>query len=115
MTVSLFLVVASCLGAATLAPALAFAEDGRISFSGRIVEPTCETSATALGSLDIGNLPRHVTCDATGSAAPSRGYMVSVARLGSNAPDRVLRYFATYVRAANPADANPVLLTKVYE
>lgn len=115
MTAPVFLLVASCLGAAMLAPVLAFAGEGRISFSGRIVEPTCETSEAAITHFGIGRLPHRMACGLAGSAAPSRGYVLSVTRLGSDAPDRVLRYFATYVRAADPSDAHPVLLTKVYD
>lgn len=101
------------LGSMALAPGLALAGQGRISFSGRIVEPTCPTSDAAITNID--KLPRHMTCDHAGSATPSRGYALSVTRLDGNPEDRVLSYFAAYVRASNPGAGAPVLLTKVYD
>jgi hypothetical protein len=113
MIVSLPFVAAACLVAMTFAPTLALAQQARISFSGRIVEPTCSTSDAAVTNID--KLPRHMTCDHAGSSTPSRGYALSVTRLDGNPEDRVLSYFATYVRASNTGPVAPVLLTKVYD
>jgi type 1 fimbria pilin len=115
MPISLLFVVASCLGAVAFAPTLAFAQQGHIGFSGSIVEPTCASSATDATLTNIGNVPRHMTCARAGSAAPARDYALSVTHLGDNPADRVLRYFATYVRATSSGTAVPVLLMKVYE
>lgn len=97
----------------SMAPAIAFAGQGRISFSGRIVEATCGTSNTAITSIDTS--PRHMTCEHAAGAAPSRGYGQSVTRIGGNPEDRVLSYFANYVRATSTGTTVPMLLTKVYD
>lgn len=105
--------LALLLGSIALAPAAAFAEQGRISFSGRIVEATCGTSDTAISSID--KPPRHMNCDRAGGGSPSRNYALSVTRLNGNQDDRVLSYFASYVRATSTGTAVPVLLMKVYD
>ncbi|WP_333680234.1 hypothetical protein [Dyella sp.] len=45
----------------------------------------------------------------------SRPYEVDVVHLSSSESDHVLNYFANYVRAAQPASADPVLVTQTYE
>lgn len=99
-------------------------EGGTITFVGAVVEPTC---SVALLPDDL-NLAANVaqthqslqrSCSGattTGAAAgESRPYDVDVVHLSSSEPDQVLRYFASYVRAAQPSSANPVLVTQTYE
>lgn len=101
-------------------------EGGTITFVGAVVEPTCSVVGTA-GDLNLvvsaaqtrPSLQRScsnaATTAATASANVSRPYEVDVVRLSGSESDRVLNYFANYVRAAQPGSANPVLVTQTYE
>jgi hypothetical protein len=42
-------------------------------------------------------------------------FALTVVRLSSSVPDRVLKYFDAYVKAGRSDVADPVLLTQVYE
>lgn len=116
MTAFLPSLVASCFGVMAFLPQAVRAEEQRITFSGAIVEPTCATS----GPIEIADATtfatRYMAClDGRGRATASPGYALSIVRLTSAVPDRMLQYFVAYVKAARPDTTNPVLLTKVYE
>lgn len=99
-------------------------EGGTISFIGAVVEPTCSAVTTSGDlSLIVSAAQAHpllqrscagVTA-ANATASVSRPYDVNVEHLSSSESDRVLNYFANYVRAAQPASADPVLVTQTYE
>jgi hypothetical protein len=98
-------------------------EGGTITFVGSLVEPTCNISnapdlpspvASAAGTRQS----YRRSCSGSTAQAPvnaSRTYTTSVVNLSGSESDQVLRYFASYVRAAQPSNANPVLVTQTYE
>jgi type 1 fimbria pilin len=97
-------------------------EGGTIRFAGAIVEPTCSIgtepdSLSAVASAARTRQSYQRTCSDTSSAAvnASRIYSVDVVHLSNSEPDQVLRYFASYVRAAQSSGADPVLVTQTYE
>jgi hypothetical protein len=99
-------------------------EGGTITFVGAIVEPTCSV-ATAPGTLSLAGraAPVHpgLQQSCAGStaagepASASRPHEVDVVHLSASESDRVLRYFANYVRVAQPGSADPMLVTQTYE
>lgn len=99
-------------------------EGGTITFVGSVVEPTC-SAVTTIGDLSLvvstaqmhPSLQRSCAGPAASAATAnvSRPYEVNVVHLSGSESDRVLNYFATYVRAAQPASADPVLVTQTYE
>ncbi|MFK2893451.1 hypothetical protein [Dyella flagellata] len=99
-------------------------EGGTITFTGAVVEPTCSVAAMPADmNLVVSAAQVHQSlqrsCSDTSAAAAvasaSRPYLVDVASLSGTQSDRVLQYFANYVRAAQPESANPVLVTQTYE
>src|SRR5579859_4695963 len=115
-------VLASCSVAMMFASSAAKAsgggtiEGGTITFVGAVVEPTCSVAAMAgdlklvVGAAQMHPSLQRSCSDTTATSATanaSRPYGVDVVRLSDSEPDRVLRYFANYVRAAQPASADP--------
>lgn len=97
-------------------------EGGTITFVGAIVEPTCSIAAepealgAATGTTGLHSSLQRVCSGPAGVAVnAARIYDVGVEHLSSAEPDQVLRYFAGYVRAAQPGNADPVLVTQTYE
>jgi type 1 fimbria pilin len=99
---------------------------GTITFVGAVVEPTCSVvastdelnvvvSAAQLHPLLQRNCSEAAAATATTNASVSRPYEVDVVHLSASEPDRVLNYFANYVRAAQSGSADPVLVTQTYE
>lgn len=121
MTITLLLVVAGYLGASALVPSLARAADGRITFSGKVVTPTCSVATPVIATVAAEPFavaaPRRLTCAPSGNAsvAASPGYALTAVRLSSSVHDRVLKYFDAYVKAGRPDATDPLLLTRVYE
>lgn len=121
MSISLMAEVAWCLCTLLLVPLPARAESGQITFSGSVVEPTC--NAATAGNMAITAAAPVIaaetrqTCAGPGIAtvAASRIYALTVVRLSSSVPDRVLKYFDTYVKTSRTDAADPVLLTQTYE
>jgi hypothetical protein len=118
MAISLVTLLAMCLCATTFIPSTAVAADGRITFSGAIVEPTCSVStrATANASQTEVRMERQA-CNRSGNAngGASPIYALTVMRLSGSVSDQVLKYFDTYVKAGRSDVADPVLLTQTYE
>ena len=97
-------------------------EGGTISFMGAVVEPTCGLLSSDMSPM-VGTTQTHqsqqrscsVATPAGAATHASRPYSVDVVSLSGSEPDRVLQYFANYVRAAEPESAHPVLVTQTYE
>jgi hypothetical protein len=94
-------------------------EGGTIAFVGALVAPTCNisTAPDLLGAVIGAQQLRQRNCSGTTSAPSnaSRTYDTSVVHLSSSESDQVLRYFVSYVRAAQAGSADPVLVTQTYE
>lgn len=119
MTISLMTEVAWCLCTLLLVPLPAQAENGQITFSGSVTESTCDAAEnTALaGVAPTIAAEARKTCAKPGNAtaAASRIYALTMMRLSSSVPDRVLKYFDAYVVAGRADAVDPVLLTQTYE
>jgi type 1 fimbria pilin len=99
-------------------------EGGTITFVGAVVEPTCSVLSApgdmnqVLSAAQAHPSVQRSCSNATAAAAAtnvSRPYELDVVHLSGAEPDRVLNYFANYVRTAQPASADPVLVTQTYE
>jgi type 1 fimbria pilin len=99
-------------------------DSGTITFSGAVVEPTCSAVAGADDvSVVVGAAQTHQSLQRNCSMPVSAGvptdaprpYQVNVVNLSGAESDRVLSYFANYVRAAQPGAADPMLVTQTYE
>lgn len=100
-------------------------EGGSITFIGAVVEPTCsiavepEALNAAISAIGSHSSLQRNCYRSVGTAASvpdaSRIYNVDVEHLSGSESDRVLNYFASYVRAAQPGSADPVLLTESFE
>lgn len=123
-----WLVLASCSIAMMFASSAVRAggggtvEGGTITFVGALVAPTCNIStaqdlvnaaAGAAGTLQ--SRQRACTGTLTASVNASQIYSTSIAHLSNSESDQVLRYFASYVRAAQSSGADPILVTHTYE
>ncbi|HEV2679269.1 MAG TPA: hypothetical protein VGV14_02105 [Rhodanobacter sp.] len=115
MTAFLPSFIASCFSIMAFLPPAVRAQEGRISFTGMIVEPTCATPGLFAIASATEFTTRRMTCLDRRGSATTQGYTLSIVRLKSAVSDHVLQYFVTYVKAARPDAADPVLLTKVYE
>ena len=123
MKVSLCTVFAACACGLLAGMSPARAAGSRIQFAGAILEPTCSMSADSAAKMIAGTTSfpsetRWQSC-AAGSARtmPSAAgtYHVAVARLSSMVPDRVLKYFDTYVKEGRADAVDPLLVTQTYE
>ena len=117
MAISLMVVVASCLCAATSIFSTISAANERIVFSGDIIEPTCRVSTAEIALLDVApsthaQAQRWVYAQCGHAAAV---YALTAERLSSSVQDRVLKYFDAYVKPCGSLAAHPVLLTQTYE
>lgn len=94
------------------------AADGRITFSGRIVVPTChvatDTSASAQASVAPRRSYRQSCAELDSPMSSPRTHVVTVRRLTHAESDRVLKYFYGYLSASR-VDAAPMLVTQTYE
>jgi len=97
---------------------------GTISFVGAVVEPTCSAVLTPEEMIQAsGTAQMHPSmqrsCSTPGNAGAVtdayRPYDVNVVHLSDSERDQVLRYFANYIRAAQPGSADPVLMTQTYD
>jgi hypothetical protein len=96
-------------------------DSGTITFSGAVVEPTCSAVAGIRGTVIAATQaqPFQASCSAPASTGDVtqeyRPYQVDVVHLSGAESDRVLSYFANYVRAAQPGSADPMLVTQTYD
>ncbi|SFK37786.1 hypothetical protein [Rhodanobacter glycinis] len=118
MNGSVRVMVSACLLCGLLAAGPAEADGGRITFSGAVVVPTCNTTAEVIASTRVpARLQRRYrqNCAGHGPVESSvSAYIVTARRLTHAEPDRVLNYFDGYVSASR-ADAAPMLITRTYE
>lgn len=96
------------------------AADGRITFTGAIVEATCTASIDADTLMPGGHTatPHRFQCGATQTAAGSgRFYSLTVVNLDAATidDDRVLNYFAGYMKVADGNEATAKLVTQTFE
>ncbi|WP_233840797.1 hypothetical protein [Dyella sp. 2HG41-7] len=99
-------------------------EGGTITFVGAVVEPTCSAVVTPSEMNQVFNaaqthrpIERNCLEPTTAGVVTDayRPYDIEVVHLSNAEPDHVLRYFAGYVRAAQPGSADPVLMTQTYD
>lgn len=117
--------VSCMLVAAFAAPSLATAAGGRIAFSGAIVEPTCGVGSAPMAAITSSPvrgaqvLGRFVCDSGSGRSATAavQPYALSVVNLASTplAADRLIGYFAGYMKAAGKSEADLQLVTQTYE
>jgi hypothetical protein len=99
------------------------ASGGRITFTGAIVEPTCSVSAAnidaaAMRPAKSGAAQHRFVCGAARTTEDSAQlYSLTVVSLDAATinHDRVLDYFAGYVKAAGNNEAVPKLVTQSFE
>lgn len=110
-----------CILAMSFVAQSAKATDGRVMFSGAIVEPTCQVDQL---NPDIARQPvaearasgRVACAGASGvTSAMPQAYTLTVAQLSTETPDRLLRYFAAYVKAGSTDVAAARLVTQTYD
>ncbi|MFC5527348.1 hypothetical protein ACFPPA_16525 [Rhodanobacter ginsengisoli] len=106
-----------CALALSLVALNARAADGRVIFSGAIVEPTCHVDQRNLDMASAVPAPSRVACaGASGvtSVAP-QAYTLNITHLSTETPDRLLRYFAGYVKEGGADIAAARLVTQTYD
>jgi type 1 fimbria pilin len=111
----------ACALAMSLVTLSAKAADGRVIFSGAIVEPTCHVDQRSLdmASLLAAEVPTASRVACAGASGPSavapQAYTLTVSHLSTETPDRLLRYFAGYVAAGSADRVDASLLTQTYD
>ncbi|MEP7185098.1 MAG: hypothetical protein ABI767_04605 [Rhodanobacter sp.] len=110
-----------CALAISLVAMNAKASDGRVMFSGAIVESTCQVDQRNLdmASLQAAEIPApsRVACAGASGAtsmAP-QAYTLTVSHLSTETPDRLLRYFAGYVAAGSADRVDASMVTQTYD
>lgn len=109
-----------CIFAMSLMAQSAKAADGRIVFSGAIVEPTCgfasERAVAIAAEISDGTV--RVACAGSGgvtTAAP-QAYAEQVMLLSAAAPDHLLAYFASYANSSGSTGGVAAkVVTRSYE
>ncbi len=110
-----------CVFAMSLMAQSAKAADGRIVFSGAVVEPTCRVDPQ---NPDItrqlapaARASERVACaGASGvTSAMPQAYTLTVAQLSTETPDHLLRYFAGYVETGSTDMAAARMVTQTYD
>lgn len=101
------------LGLFAVVSAPAWSADGRISFSGAVVEPTCSINPAQLPAP--GTTSVQFGCgNAVAAAAQATQVLArSVTTLTADERDPALKYFSHYATAMGAR--RPVLLTQTYE
>ncbi|MGN6228184.1 MAG: hypothetical protein ACTHNM_12195 [Dyella sp.] len=89
------------------------AAEGRIAFSGAVVEPTCAADIGRMSTAEASPAGAIYGCAASSAAADvratSRIYRLTVVEAGELRQDRLIGYFAKYT------GAEPRLVTQAYE
>lgn len=111
--------LAACALALSLVAMNAHASDGRVMFSGAIVEPTCQVDQRNLemASLQAAAASSRIACaGAAGATATApQAYTLTVSHLSAETPDRLLRYFAGYVAAGSVGRLDASMVTQTYD
>ena len=98
------------------------AAGGRITFTGAVVEPTC--SVNVLGTDTVASTPashdavqHRFRCGARATVESGQFYSLTVVALDAvtSHHDRVLDYFAGYLKAAGNSGATAKLVTQTFE
>ena len=99
-----------------LAVPSAWAEGGRINFTGAVVEPTCTIDTAQLGNAAIATAPVHRTCG-QGAVDAGRSYSRTVTTLDATAVtnDRLLGYFASYAPMGAGGKPATSLIVRTYD
>jgi hypothetical protein len=117
----------TCVGfavALALGAPSAYAEGGTITFSGAVVTPTCAADsgrviALSSGQRNVASSQQRFGCGGSSDASPTstQSYELSVEPLEASAlsSDRLISYFANYVRASAQEDIHMQLVTQAYE
>ncbi len=119
MAASLGRALAGCALVAFIGVSTVRAATGRVLFSGAIVEPTCSTENLPGGSVPP-SLAEPVTarlsCGRT-ATDPGRFYSRKVVRLAATSleHDRLLAYFASYVRPGDTSRATVEVVVNTYD
>lgn len=94
----------------------AWAEGGRINFTGAVLESTCTIDTAQLVNAAVAPAPAHRTCG-QGAADAGSSYLRTVTALDAAAVanDRLLGYYASYAPAG--ADGRPAknLIVRTYD
>lgn len=94
----------------------AWAEGGRINFTGAVLEPTCAIDTSQMTSAAFNQAPTHRTCGQSAADA-GRSYSRTVNTLDTAAAanDRLLGYFSSYAPVG--ADGKPVtgVIVRTYD
>ena len=94
----------------------AWAEGGRINFTGAVVEPTCAINTPQTTSQAIGQAPVHRSCG-QGAADAGRSYSRTVTTLDAAAiaNDQLLGYFASYAPVGPDGKAASGVIVRTYD
>ncbi len=110
-----------CALAMSLVAMNAKASDGRVNFSGAIVEPTCQVDQR---NLDMAGLlaadapvSTRIACagDAGTTSKAPQAYTLTVTPVSTATPDRLLRYFAAYVAVGGADRMDVGMVTQTYD
>jgi len=108
------LMIGGFLAASVLSPK-ANAAVGRITFSGAVVEPTCNVSTTELaGATHSSQWRTCVNPRRIGQAQPQVYSITMRSVAAASNGDRLLAYFGQYL-VASDKDAQATLVTQTYE
>lgn len=111
--------LAGCALTMLISMSTAQAASGRIVFSGAVVESTCSTEGSPIGSgshADIASVQGRMNCGRT-ATDPGRSYSRTVISLADAdlAHDRLLGYFASYARVTEDGKATAKILVHTYD
>jgi hypothetical protein len=114
-----FHALAGLVALLALASSQVCAAEGRVVFSGAVVEPTCAPAINGVPLPDAADASPAVRfgCGAGPARPASTGQVFArtVTRLAANESIPVLKYFSDYVAASQPGAMRPVLVTQTYE
>ena len=94
----------------------AWAEGGRINFTGVVLEPTCAINSSQTASQAIGQASVHRSCG-QGAADAGRSYSRTVTTLDAAAiaNDQLLGYFASYAPVGPDGKAASGVIVRTYD
>lgn len=96
---------------------IAWAGGGLITFSGAVVNPTCQVAAPVLPEVQRDATPMHGVCDsrASSSSADPAPFERVVVRLSDHERMPLLSRFSDAAAAASPTGERPLLVVQTYE
>jgi hypothetical protein len=118
MADSLGKVLAACALGMLVGMPVAQAADGRITFSGAVVESTCSTESVSMAmspGVDV-DAAHRLGCNRTAtSAGSSYSRVVTSLATAELSHDRLLDYFGTYARVAGSDEFSAKVLVQTYD